>query len=201
MNWHRDGRSFQPELQAVLDRDDGQLILRAPTVGSWRGAPRPGSLVSPGSDLGELEILGVLHRLVAPPQAVGLVVEDPDRSPVVPVAVGYGHPLVRLDPEAAMAAGEEVLRSAQAGPTGLVFASPLSGRFYARPSPDKPAFVQVGDEIKTGQTVALLEVMKTFNRITYGGAGMPDRARVKSIVPADEADLDAGDPILELEAV
>jgi acetyl-CoA carboxylase biotin carboxyl carrier protein len=75
----------------------------------------------------------------------------------------------------------------------------LSGRYYARPSPDKPMFVQPGSEVGPGQTVALLEVMKTFNRLTYGGAGLPERARVKALLVRDEDDVDAGTPILELE--
>ncbi|MBC8072185.1 MAG: hypothetical protein IAG13_27945, partial [Deltaproteobacteria bacterium] len=81
----------------------------------------------------------------------------------------------------------------------LVFRAPLSGRFYARSSPDKPAFVAVGDEITSGQTVALLEVMKTFNRLSYGGAGLPERARVRAVLVRDEDDVEAGAAILELE--
>jgi acetyl-CoA carboxylase biotin carboxyl carrier protein len=47
--------------------------------------------------------------------------------------------------------------------------------------------------------VALLEVMKTFNRVQYGGSGLPERARVLRVVPSDGDDLAAGDAILELE--
>ena len=43
--------------------------------------------------------------------------------------------------------------------------------------------------------------MKTFNRITYGGDGLPARARVVRILPADGDDLDGGQPLLEIEAV
>jgi hypothetical protein len=43
--------------------------------------------------------------------------------------------------------------------------------------------------------------MKTFNRITYGGGGHPERARVLRIVPAEGVDLAFGDPILELEPI
>jgi acetyl-CoA carboxylase biotin carboxyl carrier protein len=45
----------------------------------------------------------------------------------------------------------------------------------------------------------LLEVMKTFNRLTYGGDGLPSEAKIASIGPADGDDLNAGDIILELE--
>ena len=40
--------------------------------------------------------------------------------------------------------------------------------------------------------------MKTFNRVTYGGAGLPERARVEKILVADGDDVNAGDPLLAL---
>ena len=82
---------------------------------------------------------------------------------------------------------------------GLQFTSPLSGRYYAKPGPDQPPFVQVGDIIARGQTVALLEVMKTFNRIAYGGEDLPERVKIVGIGPGDGDDLDEGDAILDLE--
>jgi acetyl-CoA carboxylase biotin carboxyl carrier protein len=42
-------------------------------------------------------------------------------------------------------------------------------------------------------------VMKTFNRLTYGGPGLPDRAKVRAVLVRDEADVDSGTAILELE--
>jgi len=89
--------------------------------------------------------------------------------------------------------------SAAAQVAGLVFRAPTSGRFYGRPTPEKPAFVTVGAELTIGTTVCLLEVMKTFNRVTYGGAGLPERAVVVAILVADGADVTAGDPLLALE--
>jgi biotin carboxyl carrier protein len=41
--------------------------------------------------------------------------------------------------------------------------------------------------------------MKTFHRVTYGGAGLPDTARVRRVLVADGADVNAGDPLLALE--
>ncbi len=82
---------------------------------------------------------------------------------------------------------------------GLVFRAQLAGRVYFRPSPDKPRFVEVGDVITRGTTVCMLEVMKTFNRISYGGESLPESARVKSFLIADGADVELGTPILELE--
>src|SRR5690606_26630730 len=128
----------------------------------------------------------------APDEAAGMVLERPGpRLARQPVA--YGDVLVRLDPEAgpALAGASATARgTSEADARGLVFRSPLSGRFYARPAPGQAAFVQVGDVIAAGQTVALLEVMKTFNRVAYGGDELPARAKVLEVGPADEADVD-----------
>jgi acetyl-CoA carboxylase carboxyltransferase component len=88
-------------------------------------------------------------------------------------------------------------RRATAG-SALAVRAPSSGRYWGRPAPGKPAFVAVGDVVTAGQTVGLLEVMKTFHRVTYGGDALPPRARVTAIAPADGDDLSAGDVIIEL---
>lgn len=185
-------------LVARAEAEGGLFLLRPPTVGLWRDAPAKGSLVTPGGPIGALEILGRRVPLVAPHDAAGIVTEVFDearaRSPV-----DYSTVLLRLDPEGA---GEAVAATAAAGESaegGLIFASPMSGRFYAKPSPDQPPFLKVGDVIEDGQAVCLLEVMKTFNRVTYGGPGLPARAKVTAIVPADGDDIDEGAPILRLE--
>jgi acetyl-CoA carboxylase biotin carboxyl carrier protein len=46
-----------------------------------------------------------------------------------------------------------------------VVRSPMIGTFYRAPSPDKPSLVEVGDEIKTGQPLCVIEAMKLFNEI------------------------------------
>ncbi|MEX1363092.1 MAG: biotin/lipoyl-containing protein [Nannocystaceae bacterium] len=198
---HLDGRLFTPELTATVRREGGHVELLCPAVGRLREAPAAGSLVTPGAVIGQLEILGVQHRLRAPAEAMGIVLER-EGPQVARRAVQWRDVLLRLDPEASPhhAAGPDAVAGASADATaGLVFASPLSGRYYARPGPDQPAFVSVGDIIETGRTVALLEVMKTFNRVTYGGDGLPARARVLAIGPADEDDVDEGDLLLRVE--
>lgn len=47
----------------------------------------------------------------------------------------------------------------------VVFKSPMVGTFYRKPSPDKEVFVKVGDKIKKGDIVAIIEAMKLFNEI------------------------------------
>jgi len=50
-------------------------------------------------------------------------------------------------------------------PAGHVLRSPMVGTFYASPNPDSPAFVKVGQAVKAGETLAIIEAMKMFNQI------------------------------------
>ncbi|MRI59100.1 MAG: acetyl-CoA carboxylase, biotin carboxyl carrier protein [Epsilonproteobacteria bacterium] len=61
------------------------------------------------------------------------------------------------------AAKEENLEAAKK--KGEYITSPMVGTFYRAPSPDSPPFVQVGDTVKKGQTIGIIEAMKIFNEI------------------------------------
>ncbi len=159
-----------------------------------------GSLVAPGAPLGRIEVLGRLRPVQAPEGAAGIVVEvfEPTRTRA---AVDYDTVIVRLDPQVAGAVAQSAVEATGARREGgLVFRSPMAGRFYRRPAPDKPVFVGEGDVIAPGHAVGLLEVMKTFNRVTLSG-DLPPRVRVVSVVAQDGADVGRGDVLLELESV
>jgi len=47
----------------------------------------------------------------------------------------------------------------------ITIKSPMVGTFYRKPSPDKPNFVEIGQQIKVGQTLCIIEAMKLFNEI------------------------------------
>ena len=50
-------------------------------------------------------------------------------------------------------------------PDGDVVRAPMVGTFYASPAPDKPPFVSVGQAVKAGDTLGIIEAMKMFNPI------------------------------------
>jgi acetyl-CoA carboxylase biotin carboxyl carrier protein len=202
-----DGRRFVVELEALTRRGEAErgeeqrTELLAPRPGLFRAAAPEGTLLAPGMVLGELEVLGARLRLRVPAGAQGIVVAHATRPRTARRPVEHGERLLTLD--AAQVAGvAAIVTEAEGGARGsLAFRAPMSGRYYARPAPGAEAFLQVGDVVETGRTVAILEVMKTFNRVQYGGSGLPARARIAAIVPRDGDDVSAGDPLLQLEPV
>ena len=63
--------------------------------------------------------------------------------------------------------------------------SPMIGTFYRTPSPDKPVFVNVGDEIKPGQPICIIEAMKLFNEIESEVSGKIVKVLVDNATPVE----------------
>ncbi len=63
--------------------------------------------------------------------------------------------------------------------------SPMIGTFYRTPSPDKPVFVNVGDEIKPGQPICIIEAMKLFNEIEAEVSGRIVKVLVDNATPVE----------------
>jgi acetyl-CoA carboxylase biotin carboxyl carrier protein len=189
-------RLHAPALVA-LTADDGDTVT-SPAVGWWRPAVVAGQIVQPCEVIGELTVLGAVSRVLAPRESRGAVIAGFRTGTV---AVDVGAVLFSLDRALAADAGAAAssTTAASAAKGGLAVCAPSSGRFYGRPGPGKAAFVSPGDVIKEGHTVCLLEVMKTFHRVTYGGPGLPAEARVVAVAVADEADVNSGDVLVRVE--
>ena len=69
--------------------------------------------------------------------------------------------------------------------------SPMVGTVYTRPSPDAETFVKIGDAVKEGDTVLLVEAMKTFNPITADRSGT-----VESVLVEDGQGVEFDDPLI-----
>lgn len=92
---------------------------------------------------------------------VKIKIKSAPPAPVVPVAAApvaaAAAPAAAQD-EAAAAPAEEL-------PAGTEVKSPLVGTFYSSPSPDAPPFVLVGQKVKEGDTLFIIEAMKTMNEV------------------------------------
>ena len=94
--------------------------------------------------------------VVASPVAPAVeVVASPQTPAVTPVVEAPATTAVAAEPVAAPAQEAE----------GDVVESPLVGVAYLSPSPDKPAFVSVGDKVTKGQTLLIIEAMKVMNEV------------------------------------
>ena len=85
------------------------------------------------------------------------------------------------------------------GPTSednelITIKSPIIGTFYRKSAPDKPPFVEVGDKIKKGQTVMIVEAMKTMNHVPSPIAGT-----IKKICVEDGQPVEYGHTIAIIE--
>ncbi len=72
--------------------------------------------------------------------------------------------------------------------------SPIPGTFYRRPSPEEPPFKNEGDAVARGDTIGLVEVMKTFHEVKADGEGT-----VASFEVEDEEAVMAGQTLCKLD--
>jgi acetyl-CoA carboxylase biotin carboxyl carrier protein len=70
-------------------------------------------------------------------------------------------------------------------PPGEIVRSPMVGTYYAAPSPDKPPFVTVGQTVKAGDTLGIIEAMKMFNPIEAEVSGTVLKILVESGQPVE----------------
>lgn len=77
---------------------------------------------------------------------------------------------------------------------GYIISSPIVGTLYRAPSPDAPPFVEVGDPVEAGQTVAIVEAMKMFNPIVADQPGI-----VAEVLVENAQQVQFGDPLMRLK--
>ena len=112
----------------------------------------------------------------------GAVSLTPGRAPLPAPAA----PEARAAP-AAPAAEPEV------GPGGHVVKAPMVGTFYRSPSPDAKPFVEVGQAVKEGDVICIIEAMKLMNEIDADAAGV-----IKAILVENGQPVEYGQPLFIL---
>lgn len=83
---------------------------------------------------------------------------------------------------------------AQPSANTVTIKSPMIGTFYRRPSPDKPIFVEVGDEVTPGKVVCIIEAMKLFNEIESEVKG-----KIVKILVDDASPVEYDQPLFLVE--
>jgi acetyl-CoA carboxylase biotin carboxyl carrier protein len=117
--------------------------------------------------------------------------------PAQPVAAMAAVPVAAAPAPVAAAAPEKSVRPAEppAGNT-VTIKSPMIGTFYRSPSPDKPYFVNVGDDVEPGKVVCIIEAMKLFNEIESEVKG-----RIVKVLAEDASPVEYDQPLFLVEPV
>src|SRR5690606_27467476 len=112
-----------------------------------------------------------------------------------PAAVTYA---AAPAPVAAAPAAASATPAADAAPAAVApkdaVKSPMVGTVYLSPQPGAAAFMKVGDTVKAGQTLLIIEAMKTMNPIPSPKAGV-----VKEILISDAQPVEFGEPLVVIE--
>lgn len=90
----------------------------------------------------------------------------------------YAAPMAAQAPEAAAAKTEA--KPTEQAPEGETVKAPIVGTYYSAPAPDKPPFVQVGQKVKRGDIVMIIESMKIMNEIPCPVDGTVKKLLVKN---------------------
>lgn len=134
------------------------------------------------ADLGEIEVEyeALRIRVSKPTPPVMTTIAAPAQHAAAPATSA---PATSQDASAGDSANKAV-------PDNAV-TSPMVGTAYLSPEPGASAFVSVGDKVKKGDTLMLVEAMKTFNPVESPRAGV-----VKSIIVTDAQPVEFGEPLI-----
>ena len=136
------------------------------------------------SNLAEIEIKEGEESVRLSRTPVGGYAPAPVMATPAPVAApAAAAPMPMSSPTEASTGG--TAKPGNALPDGHVQRAPMVGTYYASPSPDKPPFVSVGQQVKAGETLAIIEAMKMFNPIEADASGTVLAIRCESGEPVE----------------
>ena len=122
-------------------------------------------------------------------EAVKIKMSKLDHPPVVAAGVPAA-PMAVGVPAAPAAAAEAEAEEDEP----LFITSPIVGTFYSAAAPDVPAFVRVGDQVKNGQTVCILEAMKLMNEIQA-----EFDCEIEAVLVSNEQKVEYGQPLFRVK--
>ncbi|WP_158882816.1 acetyl-CoA carboxylase biotin carboxyl carrier protein [Rhodanobacter sp. L36] len=105
-------------------------------------------------------------------------------APAAPAPAAQAPVAIATAP-APVAAAAEAAPAASALPAGHVVKAPMVGTFYASATPGTPAFAKVGQQVKAGETLGIIEAMKMFNQIEADVAGTVQAILVENGQPVE----------------
>ena len=137
------------------------------------------------SNVSELEITEAEGKVrIVKGGAMPMVMQVPQAMPAAPLAAAVAAPAASLHPAPA----------APSEPSGHAVTSPMVGTFYRSASPGAKAFVDVGSQVKVGDTICIIEAMKILNEIEADKAGT-----VVQVLCENGQAVEYGQPLLIIE--
>jgi acetyl-CoA carboxylase biotin carboxyl carrier protein len=154
---------------------DGVRICMEKSPGNPQGDPKSFPQGNPGCD----------ETFEKVPASVPVQPESqPESQPKAQPVAGAND---KQDVPAAVKAGDKTLGYKQ-------LVAPMVGTFYAQPAPDKPPYITVGDKVKKGQTICIIEAMKLMNEIESEYDG-----EVAEVLVKNEEMVEFGQPLFLLK--
>ncbi|MBO1358783.1 acetyl-CoA carboxylase biotin carboxyl carrier protein subunit [Acetobacter sacchari] len=117
-----------------------------------------------------------------------------ERYRIVRQAVASG--VASVAPQTGHISSPVSTKTSAGGPSTRIVSSSMHGVFYRAAGPGQPPFVDVGAAVQEGQTLYILEVMKTLSRV---GAEFP--CKIVEIIAEDGQAVEPGDPLFAVETV
>lgn len=111
-----------------------------------------------------------------------------------PVVAGAMPPMPPMAPAGAPSVSSDAAAEQPQDDGTEFITSPIVGTFYAAPSPDAPAFVKVGDRVKNGETVCILEAMKLMNEIQC-----EFDCEIEAVLVSNEQKVEYGQPLFRVK--
>lgn len=142
-----------------------RTILLSPSVGLVRLLVADAQPLTGGQIIFELWRLNTCFLVELPHDIKGIVVR---KQMSARFFAAFHDEILEIDHKAWSLEKDE--ESETLAKNGVAIVSPMDGMFYLSPSPSDPPFVKVGDEIVPGQTIGLIEVMKSFYPLKYQGS-------------------------------
>lgn len=137
------------------------------------------------SGIAEIEIKEGEEAVRISRMPVGVVTHAPQAAHLAPGP---------LSPSAAASAAALPVEPPKPKSNEHVITAPMVGTFYASPSPGAKAFVEIGDEIKVGQVLCIIEAMKMMNQIEADKSG-----RITSVMARNGDPVEFGQPLFVVE--
>ncbi len=133
-----------------------------------------------------------LGKIKISTEDIDIVIEGKKCPPPPPAVMGMGAPAAAA--AVAVSAPAGAAAAAVAEESGNIIKSPIIGTFYSSPSPEKPAFVKVGDTVNAGDVVCIIESMKLMNEINSEFSG-----KVAEIYVNNGDSVEYGQKIMRIE--